>query len=259
MTLLQGKVVVVCGVGPGLGRAIALQSARAGADVVLAARTKGRLDAVAAEVTALGRRAETAVTDITDEGSARRLPAVALEAFGRVDALVSNAFAIPPITDLAGADLDAVRAGFETNVVGALRMTRLFTQALAASAGSVVMINSAVLRHSRVTFGPYKMAKAALLALAQSLATELGPQGIRVNSVAPGYIWAGSLQWYFGQLAQQRGVPRQQIYDETAATIDLRRLPEPDEVADAVVFLASPMARAITGQCLDVNCGEFHH
>ena len=121
------------------------------------------------------------------------------------------------------------------------------------------MISSMVVRHSRLTFGPYKMAKAALLALAQSLATELGPQGIRVNSVAPGYIWAGSVKWYFGELAKQRGVTRQQIYDETAASTDLRRLPEPDEVADAVLFLASDLARAITGQCLDVNCGEFHH
>jgi NAD(P)-dependent dehydrogenase (short-subunit alcohol dehydrogenase family) len=121
------------------------------------------------------------------------------------------------------------------------------------------MINSAVLRHSRLTFGGYKMAKSALLALARSLATELGPQGIRVNSVAPGYIWAGSLKWYFGYLADQRGVGLEQVYAETAATIDLRRLPEPDEIADAVVFLSSPMARAITGQCLDVNCGEYHH
>jgi NAD(P)-dependent dehydrogenase (short-subunit alcohol dehydrogenase family) len=121
------------------------------------------------------------------------------------------------------------------------------------------MINSAVLRHSRVTFGGYKMAKSALLSLARSLATELGPQGIRVNSVAPGWIWADTLKWYFGYLAEQRGVDRQVVYDETAATTDLRALPEPDEIADAVVFLASSMARAITGQCIDVNCGEFHH
>jgi NAD(P)-dependent dehydrogenase (short-subunit alcohol dehydrogenase family) len=83
--------------------------------------------------------------------------------------------------------------------------------------------------------------------------------GIRVNSVVPGYIWADSLKWYFGYLAEQRGVDRQQIYDETAATTDLRKLPEPGEVADAVVFLASSMARVITGQCLDVNSGEYHH
>ena len=257
--LLDGKVVVVCGVGRGLGRAIAVRSARAGADVVLAARTEGLAKEVAAEVLSLGRRAVTVMTDVTDDELAAGLPAAALEAFGRVDALVHNAFAIPPLASLGGVDLDAVRAGLETNVLGALRMTRLFTPALTASRGSVVMINSAVLRHSRLPFGPYKMAKSALLALAQSLATELGPQGIRVNSVAPGYIWAGSLKWYFGQLAKQRGVTVQDVYDETAATIDLRRLPEPDEVADAVVFLASDLARAITGQCLDVNCGEFHH
>jgi NAD(P)-dependent dehydrogenase (short-subunit alcohol dehydrogenase family) len=257
--LLRDKVVVVCGVGRGLGRAIALQCARAGADVVLAARTERLAKEVAAEVGTLGRRAVTVVTDVTDDDLAAGLPSAALEAFGRVDTLVNNAFAIPPLAGLADVDLAGVRAGLETNVLGALRMTRVFTPALAASRGSVVMINSAVLRHSRIPFGPYKMAKSALLGLAQSLATELGPQGIRVNSVAPGYIWADSLKWYFGHLAKQRGVTTEQVYDETAATIDLRRLPEPEEVADAVVFLASDLARAITGQCLDVNCGEFHH
>lgn len=259
MSLLEGTVVVVSGVGPDLGRAIALRSARAGADVVLAARTASRLDDVAKEVTALGRRACAIPADITDEDSAAHLAEAAQAAFGRVDALVNNAFAIPPMTSLAEADLSTFRAAFETNVLAALRLTRLLTPALAASKGSVVMINSAVLRHSRVSFGGYKMAKSALLALAQSLATELGPDGIRVNSVAPGWIWGDTLKWYFGYLAEQRGLSRQDVYDETAATTDLRKLPEPDEIADAVVFLASPMARAITGQCLDVNCGEFHH
>jgi NAD(P)-dependent dehydrogenase (short-subunit alcohol dehydrogenase family) len=259
MTLLAGTVVVVSGVGPGLGRSIALRSAQAGADVVLAARTASRLDEVAKEVTALGRRAVSVPADITDDESAAHLAKAALAAFGRVDTLVNNAFAIPPLASLADTDLAAIRAAFETNVVAALRLTRLFTPALAASRGSVVMINSAVLRHSRVNYGGYKMAKSALLALARSLATELGPQGIRVNSVAPGWIWGPTLKWYFGYLAEQRGVDAQQVYDETAATTDLRALPEPDEIADAVVFLASAMARAITGQCLDVNSGEYHH
>jgi NAD(P)-dependent dehydrogenase (short-subunit alcohol dehydrogenase family) len=257
--LLRNKVVVVSGVGPGLGRSIALRSARAGADVVLAARTRTRLDQVAKEVTDTGRRAVAVQTDITEEGSAGHLLEVTAAAFGRVDTLVNNAFAIPPITDLMDADLTEIRAGLETTVLAALRLTRLFVPALTQSHGSVVMINSAVLRHSRRTFGPYKLAKSSLLALAQTLATELGPLGIRVNSVAPGYIWGSSLKWYFDALAAQRGVNRQDVYNETAATIDLRRLPEPDEIADAVVFLASDLARVITGQCLDVNGGEFHH
>jgi NAD(P)-dependent dehydrogenase (short-subunit alcohol dehydrogenase family) len=259
MPLLEGTVVVVSGVGPGLGRAIALRSARAGADLVLAARTASRLEEVAGEIRALGRRAVPVPTDITDGDAAARLASAALAAFGRVDTLVNNAFAMPPLATLADTDLGAIRASFETNVLAALRLTRLFTPALAASGGSVVMINSAVLHHSRLSYGGYKMAKSALLALARSLATELGPRGIRVNSVAPGWIWGTTLQWYFGHLAARRGVDPRQVYEETAAATDLRRLPEPGEIADAVVFLASPMARAITGHCLDVNCGEFHN
>ncbi|MCP2288569.1 SDR family oxidoreductase [Nocardia amikacinitolerans] len=257
--LLQDKVVVVSGVGPGLGRAIAVQAAKAGADLVLASRTESRLTEVAKEIAEIGRRAVVVPTDINDEAAVTNLVETATSAFGRVDTLVNNAFAIPPLADLAEVDLDQVRAGFETNVLAALRLTRMFMPALTETKGSVVMINSAVLRHSRRTFGPYKMAKSSLLALAQSLATELGPKGIRVNSVAPGYIWADNLKWYFNYLAQQRGVTPEEVYAETASTIDLRKLPEPDEIADAVVFFASPLARAITGACLDVNGGEYHH
>jgi len=257
--LLQDKVVVVAGVGPGLGRSIALQSARAGADVVLAARTASRLDEVAKEIAALGRRGLAITTDITDADATAHLAEAALDAFGHVDALAYNALAMPPIADLADVSLAAIRTSLDANVVAALQLTRQFVPALAATRGSVVMINSMVVRYSQRTMGPYKMAKAALLAMAQSLATELGPQGIRVNSVAPGHIWGDSLKWYFGYLAKKRGVDAQQIYDETAAAIDLGKLPEPDEIADAVVFLASGMARAVTGQCLDVNCGEYHH
>ncbi len=258
MDALDGKVVVVSGVGPGLGRSIALRCGAAGADVVLAARTQSKLDEVAAEVRGLGRRALTVRTDITDDASAMGLAEAATAEFGHVDALVNNAFGMPPMTDLAEVDFAAVRAAFDVTVLGGLRLTRLFVPALAASHGAVVMINSSVIRHTRQPYGPYKITKAALLAASQSLATELGPQGIRVNTVVPGWIWADTLQWYFGYLAKQRQVPAQQVYDETASTLDLRKLPEPDEIADAVVFMASPMARAITGQTLDVDCGEFH-
>jgi NAD(P)-dependent dehydrogenase (short-subunit alcohol dehydrogenase family) len=257
--LLRAKVVVVSGVGPGLGAAIAEQSARAGADVVLAARTESRLEKTAARVREAGRRALVVPTDITDEASCERLRARATEEFAHIDALVNNAFAMPPMKTLTDTDLQDIRSTFETSVLAALRLTRLFAPDLERSGGSVVMINSAVIRHSRPEYGAYKMAKASLLAMAQNLSAELGPRGIRVNSVAPGYIYAGALKWYFDHLASERGVTHQDVYDEIAASTDLRRLPLPDEVADAVVFLCSDMARAITGQCLDVNAGEFHH
>lgn len=259
MRLLDDRVVVVSGIGPGLGAAIALQSARAGASVVLAARTEQRLEKVAAAVREIGGTATVVPTDITDDASAQNLLDRALEEHGRVDALVNNAFVMPPIEPVSQAGFDVIRSGLETNVLGALRVSKVFVPALARTQGSVVMINSAVLRHSSPEYGAYKMGKAALLAMAQTLASEVGPQGVRVNSVAPGYIYADSLKWYFDHLAGERGTTHQQVYDETAATCDLRRLPEPDEIADAVVFLASDMARGITGQCLDVNCGEYHH
>jgi NAD(P)-dependent dehydrogenase (short-subunit alcohol dehydrogenase family) len=259
--LLSGRSVLITGVGPDLGRAIAMRSARAGANVVLAARTAARLDEIAKEVTALGVRAVTVPADISKPDDAERIAATALDAFGRIDTVVHNAFAMPPMTPLADTSLDAITTAFDVNILSVIRLTRLLTPSLTESpgGGSVVMINSAVLRHSRVGYAGYKMAKSALLSLARSLATELGPSGIRVNSVAPGWIWGSTNQWYFGYLAEQRGVERDVVYEEIAAETDLRRLPEPDEIADAVLFLASPMARAITGQCIDVNCGEFHH
>ena len=257
--MLRDKVVVVLGVGPGLGRSIALASAREGADVVLAARTESRLEEVAKEVTVSGRRALVVPVDLTDVTAGERLADAAAAEFGRVDAVAYNALAMPPIKDLMVVDPDAVRDALDANAVTALRLIRGLVPRLTAPGGSVVMINSMVVRYSQRTMGPYKMAKAALLAMAQSLATELGPRGIRINSVAPGHIWGDSLKWYFSYLGHKRGVDAQVIYDETAASIDLGRLPEPDEIADAAIFLASDMARAITGQCLDVNCGEYHH
>ncbi|MEU4561588.1 SDR family oxidoreductase [Actinoplanes sp. NPDC023936] len=254
--MLAGKVVVVAGVGPGLGQEIAVRAARHGADLVLAARTASFLSEVAAKA---GGKALVATVDLADEAATERLAAAALDEFGRVDVLVHNAFSMPPMRGLTTVDLPDLSASFDANVVAALRTIRAFTPSLVESGGSIVVVNSAVLRHSRKPFGPYKIAKAALLAATQNLASELGPSGVRVNSVAPGWIWADTLRAWFSYLAAQRDVPAQQIYDETAATIDLRRLPEPGEVADAVLFLASDLARGITGQCLDVNCGEFHH
>jgi NAD(P)-dependent dehydrogenase (short-subunit alcohol dehydrogenase family) len=257
--MLQDKVVVVSGVGPGLGRAIAVRSALNGADVVLAARTESRLAEVAREVEATGRRALAVPTDITDDESIEVLAKTVRETFGRVDVLVNNAMVPPAVGELADIDLDDIRACVETNTYAALRMTRAFKPGLVAHKGSVVMINSGVIRHAKGPLGAYRLAKVALLSMAQSLSNDLGPQGVRVNTVTPNYVWGEPLKGAFTFLAEQRGISLQEIYDEMAAPSDLRRLPEPDEVADAVIFLASDMARAITGQSLDVNGGEYHN
>jgi NAD(P)-dependent dehydrogenase (short-subunit alcohol dehydrogenase family) len=249
---LDGKTVLVAGVGPDLGRSIALIAAREGADVVLAARTESRLTEVAKEIDGLGRRALVVRCDLTDPESAQLLAA----ATDQIHCLAYNALAMPPIKPLMRVDLDALGPAFEQNPIAALRLTRALAD---AGLESVVYVNSMVTRFSEPAMGPYKLAKAGLYAMAQTLATELGPRGIRVNSVAPGHIWGSSLEWYFSYLAHKRGVEPQAIYDETAARTDLRRLVQPDEIAETVIFLLSERARAITGQCLDVNCGEYHH
>ena len=120
------------------------------------------------------------------------------------------------------------------------------------SLGMLFMVYSGMAK-----YGAYKMAKSALLAMSQSLATELGDKGIRVNSILPGYIWGGTLESYFSHQAGKYGTTVDEIYKATAAASDLKRLPTEDEVASAILFMASDLSSGITGQALDVNCGEY--
>lgn len=255
--MLENKVVVISGVGPALGTTLARRCAEAGADLVLAARTAERLEEVATIVTGLGRKALTVTTDITDDAQVDNLVERAMEAYGQVDVLINNAFRVPSMKPLADTTFEHIREAIELTVLGALRLTQGFTPALSEVKGSVVNVNSMVIRHSQPKYGAYKMAKAALLAMSQSLATELGPLGIRVNSVAPGYIWGGTLKSYFSHQAGKYGTTVEQIYDAAAAASDLKRLPTEDEVASAILFMASDLSSGITGATLDVNCGEY--
>ncbi|GJF09723.1 short-chain dehydrogenase [Mycolicibacterium cyprinidarum] len=255
--LLEGKVVVISGVGPALGTTLARRCAENGADLVLAARTVERLEDVARQVTETGRRAVSVGTDITDDSQVDDLVTASLEAFGKVDVLINNAFKVPSMKPLASTTFDHIRDAIELTVLGALRITQGFTPALADTNGAVVNVNSMVVRHSQAKYGAYKMAKSALLAMSQSLATELGEQGIRVNSVVPGYIWGDTLKGYFNHQAGKYGTTVEQIYQASAAASDLKRLPTEDEVASAILFMASDLASGITGQTLDVNCGEY--
>ena len=257
--MLETKVVVISGVGPALGTTLARRCAEAGADLVLAARTAERLTEVADQVKALGRRAVAVSTDITDDEQVANLVTRSLEEYGKVDVLINNAFRVPSMKPLADTTFQHIRDAIELTVLGALRISQGFTPALAEAKGSVVNVNSMVIRHSQPKYGAYKMAKAALLAMSHSLSTELGAQGIRVNTVAPGYIWGGTLQSYFTHQAGKFGTTVEEIYNAAAAGSDLKRLPTEDEVASAILFLSSDLASGITGATLDVNCGEYKH
>ena len=197
--------MVISGVGPGLGTTLAHRCARDGADLVLAARTVERLDEVAKQLNDAGHRALAVRTDITDDDEVAYLVESATAAYGKVDVLINNAFRVPSMKPLANTSFQHIRDAIELSALGALRLIQAFTPALEESNGSIVNVNSMVLRHSQAKYGAYKMAKSALLSMSQSLATELGEKGIRVNSVAPGYIWGETLQGYFEHQAGKYG------------------------------------------------------
>lgn len=257
--LLTNKVVLVSGVGPDLGRSLALRSAQAGADVVLAARNAERLEAVAQEVKALGRRTLCVPTNVADAGARRQLAEAALEEFGRVDVLMNAAFRHPSSDSLLELDFEKVRRTSDLNVMASIGLVQELAESLISHRGSVVLINSIVLRNRLAGYGSYRMDKAALLAAARGLSIELAPQGVRVNSVAPGYIWGEKIRTFFEYQESQGGPTVAAQYGEVAEQTDSRRLPTPDEIADVAVFLASDFASGVTGQCVDVTCGQSHH
>lgn len=256
--LLAGKVVVISGIGPGLGRSLAFEAAKMGADLVIASRTEERLLELQADLAPYGVKVVPVVTDVRDEDSRVNLRDRALEAFGRVDCVINNAFAIPPMDPITQIDPARLAKVNETNVFGPLRLAALFADALAESKGSIIMLNSCVSFSSQPEYAGYKLSKGALEHLASSLATELGPRGIRVNSVAPSYIYEDVNRGYFDFLAAVENKTHEEVYADKAAPTDLKRLASSEEVARATLFLASDLASAVTGQMLTVDCGEFH-
>lgn len=256
--ILKDKVVVISGLGPGLGAALASEAAAQGAHLVLGARTEEKLAAAAKELGERGTRVITVPTDVNDADARANLLARTLEEYGRVDSLINNAFQMPPMDPLTTVNQDKVRRAMETNVYAPLSLAATFADALAESGGNIVNINSGVVWQSQPEYAAYKLTKGALQHLSESLATELGPRGIRVNSIAPSYIYEDVNKMYFDWLAAERGVTHQDIYDEKADLNDLKRLASAEEVANAALFLASDLASAITGVLLDVSCGEFH-
>ena len=257
--LLEDRVAIVTGVGPGLGRSIALALSEAGAAVALAARDQERLDEVAAEITAAGGRAIAVPTDITDRPQCDRLVEATVSEFGALHTLVNSAFRQPPFRHMVDAPEEDYRKAFEVNYFGHVFMTQAAVGALRdASPASIVFINTMSTRRIRENFGIYSSTKMALLAMAQTLAVELGPDRIRVNSVHPGYIWGPAVKWYFGHRAEQEDRTFEDVYDEVASDTALHHLPGSDEIAQSVVFLAcEKMSSSITGDSIDVNAGQF--
>jgi NAD(P)-dependent dehydrogenase (short-subunit alcohol dehydrogenase family) len=233
---LAGKVALVTGASQGLGKAIALAFAGAGADVALTARSTGALEAVAGSIRAGGREALVVTADLALPGDIPRIAAETLERFGRIDILVNNAGIITPFVDLVDADPDSWRSAIELNFVAPALLARAVLPAMiAARSGKIINISSIGGRKGGKGRTAYRAAKAALINFTESLAAEVKRHGIDVNCICPGGTDTEGIREAFGPERIAAGPP----------------LMQPSEIASVALFLASGASSAITGTAID--------
>jgi NAD(P)-dependent dehydrogenase (short-subunit alcohol dehydrogenase family) len=254
----EGKVAVVTGVGPGVGRSVALGFARNKVDVVLAARQGSRIESVAEEIRLLGREPLPVPTDITDPTACQDLIRSATERFGGIDFLVQNAHHEGDWTSVAEADVDSWRSIFEVNLYGALHLVKAAVPAMRErGGGAIVLVNSGSLVSTPPALGAYTASKAALAGMARTLAVEVGRWGIRVNGVLLGGVEGENILHAAKWQAAAAGTTPEEWLQKRKASLPLRFMPTPDQCAGAVLFFCSDLAAAVTAQHLSVNSGQW--
>jgi 3-oxoacyl-[acyl-carrier protein] reductase len=244
MSQFADQVAVVTGAGRGIGRAIALQFAAEGAAVVCVSRTAENAEKVAQEVRGQGRKAWAHAVDVADAKAVTAASEKILAEAGRVDILVNNAGVTRDglLMRMSEEDWDAV---LDTNLKGAFLFTKAFTRAfLKQRAGRIINISSVIGLIGNAGQANYAASKAALIGFTKAVARELGSRGITANAVAPGFIQT-----------DMTAALSEQLRGELLKTIPLGSLGQPEDIARAVLFLASPSARYITGQVLTVDGG----
>jgi NAD(P)-dependent dehydrogenase (short-subunit alcohol dehydrogenase family) len=254
--ILDGEVVIVSGVGPGLGAKLATRAAAEGAKVVLAARTTAVTDTVAKEIAAAGGEAVGVACDVRRPDDVAEVVRTAVDRFGTVTGLVNSAYSHPGFTDLLDTPDEQLRRSLDIILHGALGMTRAVVPHMTGG-GSVVNIGTMSTRKLMRGEGAYAVAKAAMACATRYLALELGERGIRVNQAVMGWLDGPGVRFYLTMTASQRGITEQEVYDEIAARNPLGRVPTDEACAGAVLFLLSRLASEVTGAVLDVNGGEY--
>ena len=243
---LKGKVAVVLGGTSGLGRAIAMGLAEAGADVVASSRRADVVEETAKAVEAKGRRTIRAASDVTDRESLEKLRGAVLEAFGQVDILVNAAGRTKrtPSLDVSEEEWDAI---LETNLTGAMRASQVFAKPmLERGAGSIIHIASLASFVGLMEVAAYTASKAGVAGLTRALAVEWAPKGVRVNSIAPG-VFRTPLNTNLLD-GTDRG-------REFKVRTPMQRFGQAEELQGAAVYLASDAARFVTGQLIAVDGG----
>jgi 3-oxoacyl-[acyl-carrier protein] reductase len=254
---LGGRVALVTGASKGIGRAIALELAAAGADLVINARGRAALDTVAGEVRALGRQVEAVAADVATPDGAVLPVERARATFGRVDVLVNNAGGGSPkrLLDLTEDDW---HTSFELNFMSAVRLSLACVPLMRARGGGrIINVSSRVGRQPDPYFAPYAAAKAALINFTKGLANAFSKDGILSNCIVPGLVRTEAVLEAARVSAAATGKTVDEVLAETLRRrpIPAGRLGEPADVAALVVFLASPRASWITGSTFTVDGG----
>jgi 3-oxoacyl-[acyl-carrier protein] reductase len=252
---LQGKVALVTGASRGIGRAIALELAAAGCDLLLTARDRAALDGVAAAVSPMGRRAEIHAADLRGEGEPARLAELAKARFGRLDILVNNAGANPrgdffSLTDAQWA------AGFDLKFFGQVRLARAAWPLLAQSGGSIVAIAGI---GGRAPVADYMIGSSVIgaqLAFMKALA-DLGKRdGVQVNSINPGSVDTDRFRHRLGIIMQRTGLDEASAIERHRAELEITRFGQPEDIAALVAFVVSPRGRWMHGAAVDMDGGQ---
>ena len=255
---LEGKKAIVTGAAKGMGVAITQTLAREGADLVLTARDTAALETVAAEVRALGREAYVVACDVTDEAQVKAMVDKALEVFGgRIDILVNVAGVTgpieTPIQDIKVEDFTYVITANERGTF--LPIKHVVPTMIAQSSGKIVNIGGTSGLRGYPMRTSYSASKWAVRGITRTVALELGKYNINVNAVCPGIVETPRMMKLCEAKAKKRGWTVEQVYDEYVQDMALKRVTTGQDIANAVLFVASEDARQITGQEITVDGG----
>jgi NAD(P)-dependent dehydrogenase (short-subunit alcohol dehydrogenase family) len=253
---VSGTCVVVTGGNQGLGRAIALAFADAGADVAITARTASTLETVAAEIHARGRRCLSVPCDVADAASVAALAVRVAGELGPVATVVANAGIAGPTKPLHEISWAEWRECLGTDLDGVFLTFRAFLPTLLERRrGSLIAISSVTGKRPLENRTPYAAAKLGVIGLVRTLAVEVGSHGVRANTVVPGGITGPRIERVIEGQVASRGITAEQAREELTSAAALKRMVDPEEVAAACVFLASDAASGITGEDLNVSAG----